>query len=322
MLIHEKRKNWGGIRIGLIGASPGNGHPFSFGAILNGYDPTHYSQIGWSGIVKYVTSKDESEFGIGDARVVSVWTQYPKVTRTLAAGIGAKAALSPENFIGDVDAVIIARDDYDTHWRVASKFLRCGLPVFIDKPLAPSLDTLRLFLPYLERKQLMTGSGLRFMPELDYSRNNLKDFGRIRLIRGVIVGPWESYGIHLLEGIFGIKPFKPTTLTASLRGHMSAQITTDSDTIIQLNALGNSPKILRVEIFGQKRFVSADASDNFVMFRRLLSRFVAGVVNPGTGFSIPVSQVVDGMRILRAARISHNEKRTVSFDERKLKVRP
>ena len=53
------------MRVGIIGLSPGNGHPFSFAAIINGYDHSGLAASGWPGIYQYVKRRDPSEFGIG-----------------------------------------------------------------------------------------------------------------------------------------------------------------------------------------------------------------------------------------------------------------
>ena len=36
------------IKIGIIGTSEGNGHPYSFSAIINGYDDKNMSMSGWN----------------------------------------------------------------------------------------------------------------------------------------------------------------------------------------------------------------------------------------------------------------------------------
>ncbi len=72
--------------------------------------------------------------------------------------------------LGNVDAVIIARDDHETHLELARPFLEAGLPVFVDKPLSLDLEALRFFRPYLEAGKLMSCSGMRYARELDELR--------------------------------------------------------------------------------------------------------------------------------------------------------
>ncbi len=56
------------VRVGIIGMSEGNGHPFSFSAIINGYDDAGLAVSGWPGIHAYVRRRDPSEFGIDGLR--------------------------------------------------------------------------------------------------------------------------------------------------------------------------------------------------------------------------------------------------------------
>ena len=53
------------IRVGMIGLSEGNGHPFSMSAIINGYSDTGLAESGWPVIHEYVKRRHPSEF---DAR--------------------------------------------------------------------------------------------------------------------------------------------------------------------------------------------------------------------------------------------------------------
>ena len=50
--------------IGIIGLSEGNGHPFSYSSIINGYSPEGLAASGWPGIYEYVRRRHASEFGL------------------------------------------------------------------------------------------------------------------------------------------------------------------------------------------------------------------------------------------------------------------
>lgn len=137
------------MKIGIIGVSEGNGHPFSFSAIFNGYSDNDFANADWPVIHDYLKLRTPEDFGIGDARVTHAWTQDPSITQKLcAASLIETAVAAPEEMMGEVDAVIVARDDYETHFEHAMPFLQAGLPVFIDKPLTVDKEELRQFLPY------------------------------------------------------------------------------------------------------------------------------------------------------------------------------
>ncbi|MGA3008374.1 MAG: Gfo/Idh/MocA family oxidoreductase, partial [Opitutaceae bacterium] len=121
---------------GIIGLSEGNGHPFSYSSIINGYSDEGLAAAGWPGIYDYVRRRHASEFGLEGWTITHAWTQYPDATKRLcAASRIPHAAADYREFLHAVDAVIIARDDYETHFEMAQPFLEAGLPVFVDKPL-------------------------------------------------------------------------------------------------------------------------------------------------------------------------------------------
>lgn len=300
--------------IGIIGVSEGNGHPFSYSAIINGFSPTGLAESGWPGIYEYVRRRHPSEFGLGDWKITHAWTQNTETTEKLCEACRiANPVSSYRDFLGKVDAVIVARDDYQAHVELARPFLEAGLPVFVDKPLSVQLDELRFFRPYLENGQLMSCSGMRYARELDEPRANLDSYGQLKLIRGAIVLSWEKYGVHLLDAAFGITIARPVSVWMAPSDPAFARIRLSSGVEIEINALGESAPTFRLDVFGSQRNGTFDITDNFSMFRRMLWEFVTSI---GTGVpAIPSERTLDVMRVLIAGRISKNEKREVYLDE-------
>src|SRR5690606_32730941 len=123
--------------------------------------------------------------------------------------------------LGAVDAVVIARDDHESHAALATPFLEAGLPVFVDKPLTLDLDELRGFAPYLRSGQLTSCSGMRFAKELDSPRAEWQEYGSVRLVRGAILNDWARYGVHLVDGVFGVTPARPVQVRPLRSPHAS-----------------------------------------------------------------------------------------------------
>jgi hypothetical protein len=192
------------VRLAMLGMIPGNGHPYSWSAIVNGYDLAAMAACPYPVIPRYLGAQPPGSIGIPGARVTHLWTDDPAEAAAVAA-----AALIPqivdrsEEVIGEVDAVFIATDDGFDHVRRARPFVAAGLPVFIDKPLATSLEDLRTFIAW-ERAgaRLLSSSGLRYAAELDACLARLPTLGELRWISGVTCKTWERYGIHLLEPLF------------------------------------------------------------------------------------------------------------------------
>ena len=303
--------------IGIIGVSEGNGHPFSYSAIINGYSPEGLAASGWPGIYEYVRRRHAVEFGLDGWTVTHAWTQDPATTQRLCAACRIPNAVSDyHQFLDAVDAVVIARDDFENHLQIARPFLEAGLPVFVDKPLSLEISELRIFKPYLESGRLMSCSGMRYARELDEPRADLAAYGRLKLIRGAIVLSWEKYGVHLLEAILALTPAHPVSVRMLHAEHVSAVIRLDDGVLLQIDALGECPRTFRVELFGTQRTAAFDITDNFSMFRRMLWQFVESIQMGRP--AIPPQRTIEIMQVLIAGRISRAEDREVYLNELQL----
>src|SRR3954464_7258311 len=302
------------IRIGIIGMSEGNGHPFSFSAIINGYSEPDLAVSGWKVIHDYVIRRDPSEFGFPDVRVTHAWTQDAETTRKLCrASRIDNAAVAAEEMIGSVDAVILARDDFENHLAMALPFLKSGLHVFVDKPLTVESDELRVFRPFLESGKLMSCSGMRYARELDEARAALDAYGEIRLVRGAILNSWEKYGIHLVDAILNVVRAKPVSVMPLEAPHASMAIRMDDDSLVQLDVLGDVGGCFRIDFFGTRKVTAHEIADNFAAFRRTLWHFI-DCIKTGRP-AIPPEQTITAMRVLMAGRMARGERRKVALDE-------
>ena len=302
------------VKIGIIGVSDGNGHPYSFSAIINGYNKTAMKDSGWIGILEYLNLKDESDFLINKAKITHIWTQSVEESSKIANSTYIENICDNyEDMIGKVDAVIIARDDYETHFMYSKPFLEKGIKVFIDKPLSLNIEELKFFLPYLENNMLMSCSGLRYAKELDYIRSNITDFSNIKLIRGTVINSWEKYGIHILDGIFNIIEFNVKSVLAISGKYMSVVLKNYDESLIQIDSLGNTIKTFQFDFWSENQRFTAEVEDNFTAFKRTLYYFIK-MVEHGKS-DINSNLTINLMKVLIAARISENEKKEVFLDE-------
>jgi predicted dehydrogenase len=270
------------IRTGIIGLSEGNGHPFSFSAIVNGYDEAGFAAAGWPVIHNYLKAQGPERFGIGDARITCAWTQDPQVTATLCAACRIETACAaPHDMMGKVDAVIVARDDWETHAAVAMPFLEAGLAVFVDKPLSLDDGDLARFQPYLERGRLMSCSGLRFAAELDGFRvpRSQWEIGAPGLVEVTVLNGIEKYGIHMIEAIASLDPAwgRATAVTRLDVPHDAWLIQLSDGVPMILHCLGAVAKTFHVSLYGDKGHRHFDLHDNFSAFRRTMEHFFAMV---------------------------------------------
>lgn len=302
------------IRLGMIGINEGNGHPFSFSAIINGYEREAMKTSGWEVIYNYLITRHASEFGFENVQVTHVWTQDPEQTDKVArASRIPNRVVDVESMVDEVDGVIIARDDYETHYPLAKPFLEQGKFVFIDKPLSLDVAELRFFRRYLHDGKLMSCAGGRYARELDEIRAGIGDFGEMKLIRGTVVNSLEKYGIHMLDGIFGVTGFRVKSVSCVEAKHTSLVIRNTDNSTICIDALGRSAKTLQFDFWSDTKRFHAEANDNFSMFRRLLGDFTR-MIRTGKP-SVEPDLVLNTMKVLMAADLSRKENRVVEIDE-------
>jgi len=300
------------IKVGMIGISEGNGHPYSFSAIINGYEDKYMSQSGWDNIYMYLKERDVADFGISDVKVTHVWTQDIEESKKIARASKIENIVEKyEDMIDEIDAVVIARDDYQSHKEIAKPFLEAGKYVFIDKPLTLDINELNYFKPFLESGQLMSCSGIKYAPELDKLKRDLKDFGKIKLIRGTTVKSWEKYAIHMLDGIFSVIPFEVKSVECSNANHESFTLYNFDGSIIQIDALGSSELTLRIEFFSDVKYYRADTLNAFDAFRRTLSNFVDRIKKKKSSNSL---LTIDLMKVLIAGNIARETGKAIDIE--------
>lgn len=270
------------IRTGVLGVSEGNGHPFSFSAIVNGYDDEAFARAGWPGIHDYLRRQPPERFGAAGAAITCAWTQDAETTRRLCEACRIPSACAqPEEMLEAVDAVIIARDDWESHAALALPFLERGVAVFVDKPLSLDESELLRFAPWLEQGRLMSCSGLRFAAELDPLRSpdGRAEIGDVKLITGVVLNGLEQYGIHLIEAVASLGGvFARPALAARLPARHDALLLRFPDgTPFQLHCLGAVARTFHLGVFGERGHRHVDLHDNFSAFRRMLDAFFAMV---------------------------------------------
>ncbi len=304
----------GPIKLGIVGINEGNGHPFSFSAIINGYDRDGMNESGWPVIFDYLETREESEFGFENVQVTHAWTQDPEQTKKLArASRIPNVVVELHDMLEEVDGVMIARDDYETHYPLARTFLEKGKSVFIDKPLSLDTAELRFFKPYLDSGQLMSCAGGRYAKELDEIRDGFDDFGGIKLIRGTVVNGIEKYGVHMLDGIFGVTGFNVESVSCFEAKHTTMRIRNSDNSLIYIDALGATSKTLQFDFWSDKNRFHAEANDNFSMFRRLLADFIS-MIRAGKPIIDP-DLVINTMKVLIAAKMSRDENREIRINE-------
>lgn len=285
------------LRLGLLGLSEGNGHPYSWAAIVNGYDVEEMASCPFPAIPRYLSEHSFPEEAIAGARVTHVWTQDASISRQVAAAARIEHVVAaPGQMLGEVDAVLLARDDAERHAELAGPFLDAGLPIYIDKPLATGVDAARdLFSRQVSEGQLFTCSALRYAPELrldEVARESI-GIGPIGQVLGSSPKRWSRYAVHLIEPALvligdagGIRSHEAHAAGGSAR----LEVEWDSGVRAEFATLGDVEAPIRLRVLGEGGELEIVFEDPFTAFKAALERFVA--VARGEAEPIPEAEVL------------------------------
>ncbi len=194
------------IKVGIIGLNEGNGHPYSFSAIFNGYDEKALVELCPFPIIKkYLPLHHRNRTFIREASITHIWTQDKEISRNVARVAKIPNIVSEyRQLMGKVDAVILARDDVSNHLVMAKPFIEAGLPIYIDKLLTDNLSDLAKLREIAgEDYPLMAGSSAGYHPSVEKAKREL-NMANVRTVHGVSRSTWLRYASHLIDGICSI----------------------------------------------------------------------------------------------------------------------
>jgi predicted dehydrogenase len=283
------------LRLGLLGLSEGNGHPYSWGAIVNGYDEAEMAGCPFPAIPRYLAAHSFPEEAIADARVTHVWTQDRAVSRRIAAACRIEQVVAnPGEMLGEVDAVLLARDDAERHEELAGPFLDAGLPTYIDKPLATGVAAARrLFARQAAEGQLFTCSALRYAAELRLDPAAREAIGPVRRVLASAPKRWSRYAVHLIEPTLALLgdpgPIESHSASAS-GGAARLQVAWGSGLEAELETLGDVEAPIAFRVIGEAAERTLTFEDSFAAFKAALERFAA--VARGKAEPIPEAEVL------------------------------
>ena len=271
------------LKIGIIGMSDGNGHPYSWSAIFNGYDKTVMTTCPFPAIPEYLSKQNFPEDGLGElGKVTHVWTQNLDISNHIAASAKIEVVVERmEDMVGKVDAILLARDDGENHYKMALPFLKAGIPIFIDKPLALSVDEARKILKEQQyENQVFSCSSIRFAAELNLTEEEEGKIGKIVHVEAAIPKEWDTYAIHLIEPIIARIPQRGKLIDVKSihSDYISNCMIQWEKTTAYLKVTGNLAVSISLSFYGEHGVVTKELDDVYSCFKKSLYKFV-GLVN-------------------------------------------
>lgn len=311
-----KEINMKKFNIAMLGMVDGNGHPYSWSAMFNGYNKAAMEDCGFPVIPRYLEKEPEENFGVRGAKITHIWTDNPEdAIKVSKASLIPNIVENPEDVIGKVDAVIIGTDKGNEHiWR-AKPFIEAGLPVFIDKPLCDNTEDLKTFCQWVKNgAKIMSSSSLRYTKEYMPYFESTNELGALRYINMTMNKSWERYGIHALEPVFRITG----------AGYVSVQNTGgENNNIVHLvHEKGIDVNLAVIydmaasdlKLVGTHGSVCVPLKDSYYSFHKQLDDFVKYLETNVRPY--PFEETTELMKIIIAGIISRKEGgRKVMLDE-------
>ena len=263
------------IKLGMINQAI-NHHTLAFSRLLNGADDAKLEEdatIGMKGI------------SMPDVRIVSVYCADQDDAKELAAAryIDHVAMSIEEMYESDLDGVlVVTENDAMDHGQNALGFLERGIPTYIDKPLAPTVEKLDKIVNLARRKNgfLMSCSALRYARELEEFQSNRDEVGEITLAVGVsAVGKILHYGIHPLELIHTVMGWGVEYVhNVGDEGNNLVKIAYPDGRRIVLLVVEDIGYTLEGTFYGRKGQRLVKVEDSGYFYSNTLKNFVEGII--------------------------------------------
>lgn len=304
------------LKIAMLGMVDGNGHPYSWSAMFNGYNNEEMERCPFPVIPRYLEKEPPESFGVRGARVTHIWTDDPEDARRVAtASLIPNIVDNPEEVIGAVDAVIIATDKGWEHVERSEAFIEAKMPIFVDKPLCDNVEDLKTFIKWIRSgAKIMSSSSLRYMKEYIPYQLSTNELGELRYINMTMNKSWERYGIHALEPVYtitgpGYVSVRNTGGTNNNILHLVHEKGIDVNLALIYDSAASPMKIV-----GTKDSVSITAKDSYYSFHKQLEEFVKYVESGIRPY--PIEETIELMEIIIAGIRSREEGgRLVTLDE-------
>ena len=268
------------IRLGLIGLSPGNGHPYSWAALCNGYNREAMENCGFPVIPQYLEKYHFPNDFINNAHVTHIWTQDSGLSSQIAFASNIESIVDDfRDLIGQVDGVLLARDDADMHLHYSRPFLEAGIPIYVDKPLALTLENAKRLIDLQAYEgQLFSCSALRYAQELMLSSSQLKSLGAIKCVMGFSPKDWDKYAIHIIEPMLGLFPEVSSDIKELSRRVSSNRIVLHgechSGLEFEITTMGKCTLPISLKIVGEDNFIDLTFNNTFDAFKNALQTFI------------------------------------------------
>jgi predicted dehydrogenase len=253
------------FRIGIVGSD--NSHALAYASLLN------------------------VELAAGeDARAVAIWGQEAERTREVATKAGIATIVEQiEDMVDLVDAVFVEDRHGGLHAAHALPFLERGLPVFVDKPLAITLEDCGRLIAAANRAGafLTSFSSLRTTHTTDLIARQASSIGEIRV--GQFAGPCDFdsiyggsyfYATHVVEMALRLIGEDVQAVSAVQSGKMAAvNAIWENGALCTFSYLGDAQYHFNATLFGTAGMAGGEVLANHEGYRTALGIVLDGMAS-------------------------------------------
>lgn len=273
------------VKIGLIGINKGNGHPYSYSSIINGFNLNKLKKhCPYKTIVKYLSVSQNIPFN--NAKVTHIYSQNLTVSKKIARI--SKIPFVETNYkrlFGKIDCVILAKDDTENNHKIITYFIQKKTPIFVDKQLASNFLRLKNIISIIKKQNnylFFSGSCLRYSKKITELKKKIKNKDIIR-IEAFTKLDWMSYSQHILDPLnqyFNCKyKFEYQKFETKNKFKKKVFFKLNKKINLTINLNKNCKKIYIILILKNKKKYKIVLDDYHYAFKKTLWKFVQMVKN-------------------------------------------
>lgn len=267
------------LKLGIIGMSEGNGHPYSWSAIFNGYNQNYMKDCPFPVIPEYLSKQIFPDDCIKEAKVTHIWTQDKKISEHISNASNIENIVENyEDMIGNVDAILLARDDSQNHFDMAKPFINAGLPIYIDKPFSTSLtDAKRIYDLERYKGQIFSCSALSYATELKLTDDMKEKIGEIKYIDACVIKDWNKYSMHIIEPVLKMMDDYGKIISSSVNSYNNCKtiiVNWENNVTTSFKTLYYCKCPIKITVYGTNATKELIFVDSYNSFKSALNEFI------------------------------------------------